>query len=77
MPGFLYSHARFKSDFEIPIMKREDENALKRLHKMTGAFIMRRLKQDVLSDLPEKLEQVVYSRLEGTQNYLYQALFWS
>ena len=73
MPGFLYSHARFKSDFEIPIMKREDENALKRLHKMTGAFIMRRLKRDVLSDLPEKLEQVVYSRLEGTQNYLYQA----
>ncbi|MFR8034048.1 MAG: SNF2 helicase associated domain-containing protein [Lachnospiraceae bacterium] len=73
MPGFLYSYARFQADFEAPIVKRSDSEALKRLHRMTGPFLMRRLKQDVLKDLPAKLEKTIYSRMEGTQKYLYQA----
>lgn len=73
MPGFLYSYTRFRADFETPIVKQGEKGALSRLHKMTGPFLMRRLKQDVLRDLPEKLEEIIYSRMEGTQNYLYQA----
>lgn len=73
MPGFLYSFARFQADFEVPIVKRSDAEALDRLHLMTGPFLMRRLKQDVLKDLPEKLEKIIYSKMEGTQKYLYQA----
>ena len=40
---------------------------------MVGPFLLRRLKQDVLKDLPEKTETVVYSKLEGEQRKLYQA----
>lgn len=73
MPGFLYAYSRFKAEFETPIVKTKDEAALKRFRQMTGPFILRRLKQDVLSDLPEKTEQVMYAQMEGRQNQLYQA----
>lgn len=71
MPGFLYSYDMFKKEFEAPIAKRGDENALKRLQKMTGPFILRRLKSDVLKDLPDKLEEVRYVQLEDAQRKAY------
>ena len=46
---------------------------LERLHRMIRPFVLRRLKSDVLKELPEKLEKVVYSAAEGRQKTLYQA----
>ncbi|MCD8364057.1 MAG: SNF2 family helicase [Lachnospiraceae bacterium] len=71
MPGFLYTYEVFRRDFETPIVKYQDELAMARLQKMTGPFILRRLKEDVLKDLPEKLEEVRYVRLDGAQQKLY------
>ena len=71
MPGFLYSYETFRKELEIPIAKHQDEQALARLQKMTAPFILRRRKEDVLKDLPEKLEEVRYVRLEGEQQKLY------
>lgn len=71
MPGFLYGYDVFKREMETPIVKNGDEKALKRLQKMAGPFILRRLKEDVLKDLPEKLEERRYVRFEGTQQKLY------
>ena len=59
--------------FEIPIVKEEDEEALENLHRMIRPFILRRLKSDVLKELPVKLEKVVYSAPEGKQKELYRA----
>ncbi len=73
MPGFLYSYQRFKERFESPIVRDGDEDALGMLRRMTGPFILRRLKKDVLKELPEKLETVVYSQMEGEQKELYSA----
>ncbi len=73
MPGFLYSSPDFVQKFEIPISKEQDEEATAKLKKMTGPFILRRLKGDVLKDLPQKLEEVRYARLEGEQQKLYDA----
>ncbi|MCI8830280.1 MAG: DEAD/DEAH box helicase family protein [Lachnospiraceae bacterium] len=73
MPGFLFSYQRFKRDFEIPIVKEQDPEALKSLKRLTGPFILRRVKRDVLKDLPEKLETCVYSRMESQQKMLYAA----
>ena len=56
MPGFLYGYEVFKKEMETPIVKNNDEQAMKRLQKMVGPFILRCLKEDVLKDLPEKLE---------------------
>ena len=73
MPGFLYSYQRFKERFESPIVREGDEDAVGMLRRMTGPFILRRLKHDVLTELPEKLETVVYSQMEGEQKELYAA----
>ena len=73
MPGFLFSYGAFKKQYEQPIVRDGDARALEALKKLTGPFILRRLKQDVLKDLPEKLETVVYSRAEKEQKELYTA----
>lgn len=73
MPGFLYSYPKFKKEYEIPVMKEGSKAAMKRLHRLIGPFILRRYKKDVLKDLPDKLEHVVYSKMEKPQRELYTA----
>lgn len=73
MPGFLYSYEVFKREMESPIVKNGDEAAMKRLQKMVGPFILRRLKEDVLKDLPMKLEENRFVKLGSTQQTLYDA----
>lgn len=73
MPGFLYGYDSFKKEFETPIVKNDDESAMTRLQKMVSPFILRRLKEDVLKDLPEKLEEVRYVKFEDAQQKLYDA----
>ena len=73
MPGFLFSYQKFKKEYETPVAKDGDRESLERLHGLIGPFILRRLKTQVLKELPEKLETVVYSRPEGMQRELYTA----
>lgn len=73
MPGFLFSSQHFKKEYEGPIVRDGDEEALKRLQKLIGPFVLRRVKKDVLKELPEKLEQVVYSAFGEEQKKLYAA----
>lgn len=73
MPGFLFNYARFKKEYEVPVIKEQDEDALRNLHRMIGPFVLRRLKKDVLKDLPDKLETVIYSGFEKEQKDLYTA----
>lgn len=73
MPGFLFTYSRFKKEFELPIVREGEAKALQALHRMSGPFVLRRLKQDVLKELPAKLETVVYSRAEAEQKELYTA----
>ena len=46
MPGFLYGYEAFRREIETPIVKNQDEDVVKRLQKMTGPFILRRLKEE-------------------------------
>ena len=71
MPGFLYGYDIFRREFEIPVVKNNDQEAMERLQRMVGSFILRRLKQDVLRDLPEKTEEVRYVQMTGKQRKLY------
>ncbi|MCM1057971.1 MAG: SNF2 helicase associated domain-containing protein [Firmicutes bacterium] len=73
MPGYLYSYTHFRDSYESPIVQDQDETARKRLQKLIRPFVLRRLKKDVLTDLPDKLEENVYARLEGEQQELYGA----
>ena len=72
MPGFLYGYTRFRSEIETPIVSDKDEDAMKRLRAMIHPFILRRLKKDVLKELPEKQEEIVTVALSGEQK-IYQA----
>ena len=72
MPGLLGSYARFRERYEISIIG-NDEDAARRLQALVGPFILRRLKEDVLPDLPEKIESVVYVPMKGEQLRLYSA----
>lgn len=73
MPGYLYSYQKFKKRFEIPIVKNGDNYAVELLRKMTGPFILRRLKSEVLSELPSKSESLVQASMEAGQRKLYLA----
>ena len=73
MPGFLFSYDRFRKEMEVPIAQNQDEEALHRLQKMIRPFVLRRVKADVLRDLPEKIEENYMTRLEGEQQKLYDA----
>lgn len=73
MPGYLYSYSFFREELEIPIVKKEDERAALRLRRLLKPFVLRRVKQEVLKELPEKLETVVYSKMEEEQHQLYAA----
>ena len=72
MPNFLGSYLNFKKKFEIPIIKEEDENAENQLVEMVTPFILRRLKKDVLNDLPAKDEEIVYVTMGTKQAELYK-----
>ena len=49
------------------------ETARIRLSRFVRPFIMRRLKKDVLKELPDKIEEVIYAKMDEEQDKLYQA----
>ena len=73
MPGFLFTYAHFKKIYESPIVRESDPEAVSNLKRLIGPFVLRRVKKDVLKELPDKLETAVYSRLQGQQKELYTA----
>ena len=74
MPGYMYTYTRFREELEQPIVNSNDEAATARLKSMVSPFILRRKKQDVLKDLPDKLEETIYTRMTDEQEKIYKAL---
>lgn len=74
--GFLGTQADFKKNFLLPIQANRDEQVIDRLKKLSGPFILRRLKSDktIIKDLPGKMEMKVYCNLTKEQAALYQNL---
>ncbi len=71
MPGYLYNYNKFKKKFEEPILKYEDKEALNRLKKLISPFVLRRVKKDVLTELPEKNITVMKNEMEKEQEKIY------
>src|SRR5690348_2152539 len=74
-PGLLGAAEKFRQRYAIPIERAADEDATARLRRITGPFILRRLKTDksIISDLPDKLEMKVWCNLTAEQASLYEA----
>ena len=73
MPGYLPPYKSFCSRFEKPITQENDPAAVRRLNQLTGPFILRRMKSEVLKELPPKTENVYRIELEEEQRKLYLA----
>lgn len=75
MPGYLLSHSSFKKKFEQPIVKNADAEAYTDLNRRIAPFILRRLKSDVLTELPPKIESQRLGELSIQQQKVYHAYF--
>lgn len=73
MPGILGTYEKFRKGYELPIVQNQDERLAKRLKRMISPFILRRVKSEVLKELPDKLEQVVYARMGEEQRKIYES----
>nr|MDE5978143.1 DEAD/DEAH box helicase [Turicibacter sp.] len=76
LPGYFGTYAQFKKKYEVPVMKHQNLNLLSRIHQQVAPFILRRLKKDVLKELPEKIETNMYCEMEKTQRDLYHAMIY-
>lgn len=74
MPGFLGSYNSFTRKFLNPIMKQNSALSLGDLRKKVSCFMLRRVKSEVLKELPPKIEQISFCHLEKEQNILYQEI---
>ena len=75
MPGYLLNHNSFKARYEVPIVKEENERAVKNLKRHVLPFILRRLKRDVLTELPDKVERRMACEMTPKQEKVYRAWF--
>ncbi len=76
MPGYMGSHETFKANYELPIAQGEQvgEQAQARLRRKLHPFLLRRLKREVATDLPPKIEKLAYCTLSPDQQTVYKEL---
>ena len=71
-PGLLGGQTFFKNEYQIPIEKRGDEGKGKKLNSIIKPFVLRRLKSQVATDLPEKVENIHYTNMTAEQEEKYE-----
>ncbi|NLX75851.1 MAG: DEAD/DEAH box helicase [Clostridiaceae bacterium] len=74
MPGYLYTQQKFEERFVKPIINDGNKNAGEDLRRHIRPFILRRMKKDVLKELPDKIETVVTCELTKAQRDIYLAV---
>ncbi len=72
-PGLLGSFKKFNEKFALPIERDQDKEARQRLRKLIRPFILRRLKSDVLQELPAKTEITLEVEMSPEEQLLYEA----
>ena len=72
-PGMLGSVEFFKHNFSMPIDKFDEQEQKEHLRKFVFPFILRRTKEQVAKDLPEKQEMVLYCEMGAAQRKIYEA----
>lgn len=71
LPHYLPSEVKFRDFFITPIEKDNNLERKKILSQLIRPFVLRRKKQEVLLDLPEKIEEVLHCDLSEAQKELY------
>ena len=73
MPQYLFNYHYFQKQYENDIIKNNDEEKTKQLKKLVTPFILRRNKKEVLTELPDKIEQNIILPFNDEEEKLYVA----
>ncbi len=71
MPGYLFTYKEFKSTYETPIIKEQNQETIKKLKMLIEPFILRRNKKEVLTELPEKTITILNNEMQEEQKKIY------
>ena len=71
MPGYLFGYRKFKEMYETPIVRDADEYATNKLKKLIELFVLRRIKKEVLTELPDKMITILNSQMTDEQQDIY------
>ena len=71
MPGYLFGYRKFKEMYETPIVRDADEYATNKLKKLIEPFVLRRIKKEVLTELPDKMITILNSQMTDEQQDIY------
>jgi len=73
-PGLLGNQTAFRKNFANPIDKDHDRDASALLRKMIHPFLLRRTKEQVAGDLPDKVESIIFCDMLAHQRKMYDEL---
>ncbi len=73
MPNYLYNYTTFQKRYENAIVKNQDKDKQADLKRLVKPFLLRRLKKDVLTELPDKIENTYFMNFNEQEKKLYTA----
>ena len=71
-PEMFGSVQEFTNDYIVPIQKYSDISTIEELRKKIYPFLLRRVKKEVLADLPDKIEKLVYVDMNDEHRRFYE-----
>jgi superfamily II DNA or RNA helicase len=74
LPGYLGTASEFKDRYEMPLAKAPDAKLMERLRHRVRPFFLRRTKEEVLTELPPKMEFPTLCELTDEQREVYRAV---
>lgn len=77
MPGYLLSKSRFNKVYADPIVIDKDKNAMEALKKHINPFMLRRLKSEVMKQLPPKIEHQLVVEMTDEQKVVYMGYLFN
>ncbi|MEO9003323.1 MAG: SNF2-related protein [Ginsengibacter sp.] len=72
LPGLFGTREFFRREYANPIDNNKDEEKIAALKKLTAPFVLRRTKEQVAKDLPEKTETILWCTMNGSQRQVYE-----
>ncbi|SFH23835.1 DEAD/DEAH box helicase [Pedobacter insulae] len=72
-PGLLGSREQFRQLYSVPIDQFKDGKRAEELHKRINPFLLRRTKEQVATELPDKTEMVIYCEMGEQQREIYES----
>lgn len=74
VPGLFGSREFFRKQYANPIDRDQNEEKTRALQKLTAPFVLRRTKEQVAPELPEKTETILWCRMNSSQREQYEAV---